>query len=296
MRSWLVGGGIALALSTSAAFADGMPGRTAIYQPPTHSWTGFYFGGNVGYGWGNADANLDSSLSQRTRVFRDFGGPAQTLVSDMTVAGPGFAAGASADVDGWLGGGQIGYNIQSQRWVFGVEADIQWSSQDGSLSVCSTTACGAGSSFASASYALDWFGTLRGRVGYLIDPKVLLYVTGGLAYGHLSSDYSAGIVNGPSATFSDDKTKTGWVLGGGAEWSIGKNLSVKAEYLYMDLGDIGGVSGSSSSQVVIPNEPQPGFATVVDTTANAALRSDFTDHIFRIGLNYKFGERYAPLK
>jgi hypothetical protein len=64
----------------------------------------------------------------------------------------------------------------------------------------------------------------------------------------------------------------------------------------MDLGDIGGVSGSSSSQSGHPERAATGLHDRLDTTANAALRSDFTDHIFRIGLNYKFGERYAPLK
>ena len=298
MRSWIVSGIVILLGSSGAAFADGMPRGQPLSQQAPHSWTGFYFGANAGYGWGQADTDLNASLTQRTRVFRAFGLPAQTLVSDVTTVDPAFLGSGTADVDGWLGGGQIGYNVQSQRWVFGIEADFQWTGQDGGTSVCSTPTCGAGSAFATANYELEWFGTLRGRAGYLIDPKFLIYATGGLAYGRVNADYTAGTVAGPSASFSDDSTRAGWVLGGGAEWSIGRNLSLKAEYLYMDLGDVGGASGSTSTTVVAPNVPQQGFTTVVDTTANAALSTRFTDQIFRIGLNYKFDDRrdYRPLK
>jgi outer membrane immunogenic protein len=273
-----------------------MPRRAVAYEP-AFSWTGFYFGANAGYSWGRADTDLAGSSSTRTRLIRDFGG-ANTLVSDNTTAGPAFIAGATADVDGWLGGGQIGYNWQAHRWVFGIEADIQATSEDGGVAFCSTVACGAGSAFATASYKLDWFGTVRGRLGHLLAPHALLYVTGGLAYGHLDADYTAGLVGGPSGVFSGDKTKAGWVIGGGAEWAIDRNWLLRAEYLYMDLGDIASAGGSATSTTIIPPFGNQPFTTVIDTTANAALRTEFTDHIFRVGLSYKFGccAYAAPLK
>jgi outer membrane immunogenic protein len=299
MRWSAIVGSVALALGASTgAIADGMPRGPAVYEQP-FSWTGFYVGVNGGYSWGRADTDLQASLSTRTRVFRAFGLPAQTLISDTTVAGPAFLASGKADVDGWLGGGQIGYNWQSQRWVIGIEADLQATGEDGSLSICSTGACAAGASFATASYKLDWFGTVRGRLGYLVDRRLLLYATGGLAYGHFESDYSAGVVGGPSSTLSDSSTKAGWVLGGGAEWAIDRNWLLRAEYMYMDLGNVGGAAGSTATTTVIqPNIPNQGFTTVIDTTGSASVRTDFTDQIFRVGLSYKFGDRraYAPLK
>lgn len=297
---WSAFGSIALALVLpSGVLADGMPRRApaaTTYEAP-FSWTGFYIGANAGYGWGQADTDVSAASSTRTRVFRAFGLPAQTLVSDTTVAGPAFAASGDADVDGWLGGGQIGYNWQSQRWVLGIEADLQATSQDGGDSFCSTAACGAGAVFANASYKLDWFGTVRGRVGYLVDRRALLYVTGGLAYGHFEADYSAGVVGGPSATISDDKTKAGWVIGAGGEWALDRNWFLKAEYLYMDLGNFSGATNSATTTVVLPNVPNQGLTTVVDSTSSASLRTDFTDQVFRIGLSYKFGAReHRPLK
>ena len=86
---------------------------------------------------------------------------------------------ATADVDGWVGGGHIGYNWQSQRVIYGLGTDFQWTGQDGSVSTCSAPCV------VTADYALEWFGTLRGRLGYLLEPRSLLYATGGLAYGHL---------------------------------------------------------------------------------------------------------------
>lgn len=104
-------------------------------------------------------------------MFRAFGQPAQALISDVTVPGPGATASGTADVNGWLGGAHLGYNWQSQRWVYGVEADLQWTGQDGDVAACLGAAC------AKVSYELDWFGTLRGRLGYLLQPRSLLYVT-----------------------------------------------------------------------------------------------------------------------
>ena len=219
-----------------------MPGRPVAYEAP-FSWTGFYIGANGGYSWNKADTDLTATSSQRTRVFRAFGLPAETLISDVTVAGPGIALGGAADVNGWIGGGQIGYNLQSKGWVFGIEADLQWSGEKGSNTSCSTVACGAGSTFLNASHGLDWFGTVRARAGVLLDKRFLADATGGLAVGHLSSDYTAGIVAGPTGTLSADKTKAGWVIGGGAEWAIHRKLLLKAEYLYMDLGDLNGREG-----------------------------------------------------
>ena len=255
MRRGTIGIGLALTLwSTAPANA---------YEPP-FAWTGLYVGVNAGYSWGRATADLDAS------------GAVGGVPFDVT-------ASRTAHVNGGLGGGQIGYNWQSQRWVYGVEADFQWTGQDGDVSACSGTAC------ATASYDLDWFGTVRGRVGYLLYPRALLYLTGGLAYGHLSADLSASAPPLGPVSISDSATRAGWVIGGGLEWAVRGNWMLRAEYLYMDLGSmqtkLGPISGS------IPDGEFP-----IAVSASGTVRTDFTDQIFRVGLSYKFGEAYAPLK
>ena len=263
------------------------------------TWTGPYIGIKAGYGWGDAGKDAAASSAQRTRVFRAFGFPSELLVTDETVAGPAVAGTLSADVDGWLGGGQIGYNWQANGLLIGVEADIQWTGQDGSSAVCTSAACAPGATYANASYDLDWIGTVRGRLGVLVDPAFLIYATGGWAFGHINADYEAGIVGGQTVSFSSDASRSGWVIGGGAEWLVHRNLTLKAEYLYMDLGSVDGGGFSTASQVITPNVPKRGFTTVTDTTFDGALRGRFAEQIFRVGLNYHFDEpeeRIAPLK
>ncbi|WP_371346909.1 outer membrane protein [Ancylobacter sp. IITR112] len=118
-------------------------------------------------------------------------------------------ADASPDVDGFLGGLQAGYNWQSGGpLVLGVEADIQYAD------------------VASSAFTLDYFGTVRARIGYAFD-QVLVYGTGGFAYGGGSYERLG---------LTDDRNHFGWTLGAGAEYALGNNWSVKGEYLYVDLG------------------------------------------------------------
>src|SRR5262245_42657607 len=252
MRRLSIGIGFALALCSTV--------QADAYERP-FAWTGLYVGVNAGYSWGRATAEVEVS----------------------TVGGPIGSASRSGDVNGWLGGGQVGYNWQSQRWVYGVETDFQWTGQDGDVSACLDLAC------AKASYELDWFGTLRGRIGYLLEPRSLLYVTGGLAYGHLSADFSASHPSLGTVTISDSSTRAGWVLGGGFEWAFDRNWMLRAEYLYVDLGTMQTKLGSISPQVPLAID-----AVILPTTAT--VRTDFTDQIFRLGVSYKFGDAYAPLK
>ena len=249
--------GIAFALSLASTVSAN------AYGPP-FSWTGLYVGVNGGYSWGRADLGVSGTV-----VVDDF--PIEGTVSDR------------ANVNGWLGGGQIGYNVQSKGWVFGVEADFQWTGQDGEVSGCFDLVC------AKASYDLDWFGTVRGRVGYLVFPDTLLYATGGLAYGRVNADFSVSHPTLGTISVSDSATKTGWVVGGGLEWALDRSWRVRAEYLYMDLGTMRTELGPVS--VTIPNGEFP-----INVSATGTARTDFTDQIVRVGLSYKFGEAYTPLK
>jgi outer membrane immunogenic protein len=171
---------------------------------------------------------------------------------------------------GWLGGGQLGFNWQPTRnLVVGGEADLQGTTQHDSVCLLS---CETPFQSVSAQQKLPWFATFRGRAGYASGP-VLFYLTGGLAVGEVRTDVQA--TNGSATTSASfDQTRAGWVFGGGIEAALAGNWSAKAEYLYMDLGRV--------SQTFL----SPGPFTPTLTTS---LASDVRDHVFRIGLNYRFG-------
>ena len=176
--------------------------------PPVYNWTGLYWGGNIGYSWGEAK--------------RDF-----------SVIGVGTASG-SEDIDGVIGGFQSGYNYQFGTWVVGFETDIQASGQKG------------GSTFnvrafplttVTTDHKLDWFGTSRSRLGFLWSPNVLAYGTFGVAYGRVKDSATITVAGLGSATGTFKDVKAGWTAGAGLESAWGGGWSVKLEYLYIDLGD-----------------------------------------------------------
>lgn len=119
---------------------------------------------------------------------------------------------------GFLGGVQAGYNWQSGRAVYGVEADFQGSAVEGFYT-----------QFNLANTKVGWFGTLRARVGYAPVDRVLVYGTAGLAYGSIRTDLFNGITG-------SSKTKAGWTVGAGAEYALDTNWTVRTEYLYTDFG------------------------------------------------------------
>ena len=299
MRSILFGTVAAIAVGAAPAAAADL-GRVPVKAPvmapvAVYNWTGFYIGGNVGYSWGRGSGDLagTATTTTRTRVFRTAG---PTLISDDTVVGaavPFIGTGSANNIDGIIGGGQIGYNWQSGPVLFGLEADFQGSGERGSSTFCQTLACPVGSLTGSVDHKLRWFGTVRGRAGWLPTDRVLLYVTGGLAYGQIDSDYSLGFLGAPLTGFSTKNTKAGYTIGGGIEGALWGNWTAKAEYLFMDLGNFGSGTGAATTtaSVNLLNTPQQGFNTVIDTstTASGAFSNRFRDHIFRVGINYRFG-------
>jgi outer membrane immunogenic protein len=148
----------------------------------------------------------------------------------------------SFDTSGGLVGGTIGYNWQMNQVVFGVEGDLDWSGLRGNAA-CAGTSCEARN---------DWLGTARARLGYAMG-RFMPYITGGAAFGNIKTT-----VAGVGST---NDTRTGWTLGGGLEYGLAGPWSIKAEYLYVDLGDSASVLGSSTN---------------------------FRTNIVRAGLNYRF--------
>jgi outer membrane immunogenic protein len=262
--------GIASLVTTSALAAD-LPARVytkaPVFVEPIYNWTGFYIGGNVGYSWGRS-----SDTSTLTNG-------AGTVL---------FSSADKSNLDGVVGGGQIGYNWQVQNWVWGLEADIQGTGERGSraytcpIGICTptTTIPGAlpiivpGPAVAVAlTQKIDWFGTVRARGGVLVAPKVLLYATGGLAYGEVNSSATIGLAG---TGFSANNTNVGWTVGAGVEGVIGGNWTAKLEYLYVDLGRM---SGSFTTPIAALGG---GFIT-------SNYSSRVTDNVLRVGVNYKFG-------
>jgi outer membrane immunogenic protein len=256
-----------ISLSSVASAAD-LPVKAPVYKAPVYKapvvapyiWTGFYAGANIGYSWGNANGNIsDPSLTL-------FGLPGSFPIS--------------LKPDGLIGGGQIGYNWQANNtWVFGLEADFQGSAEKDSTSFSDPWAAPNSPYTGTLAQTIEakilWFGTVRGRVGVLVTPTILLYGTGGLAYGGTSvsgSGIVAGAITGTSYTLSNSKTSVGWTLGAGVEGAIPNtsNWTWKLEYLYLDLGS---QSGSGMDAV---------FST------NYTWNVKFTDNIVRVGVNYRF--------
>lgn len=233
---------------------------------PVYSWTGFYLGGNIGYSWGLSDPNVnffDASAFQIARADGSFG------------------------MQGVIGGGQAGFNFQAGRWVVGAETDIQASGQRGTgnfpcaAGICSTSGLQVNEAL---TQKLEWFGTARGRLGFTITPTLLLYGTGGLAYGEVVTN---GVISDP-ASFSQNNLKTGWAAGGGIEAGLSRNWTVKLEYLYMDLGDVSS-NGLTATGILGPGVPHngPPIANHL-TTSFSASGPGITDNILRLGANYKF--------
>jgi outer membrane immunogenic protein len=241
----------ALLASAVGAQAADLPAKAPFYKAPVaaqvYDWTGFYFGANAGVGLGR-------SLSQ-------FGVPNGAV---------SFAERSRFGAAGAVGGGQIGYNWQFNNVVLGVEADLQGSGIEDNRSCelyCQPTSPGL---FARFDQKLDWFGTVRGRIGLASGP-VLSYVTGGFAYGGVRTsvtEFLPRAVSPTSTGFGD--TRTGWTIGGGVEAALGGNWTGKLEYLYLDLGTQSGA---------LPFAALPG----------QFISSDIREHIFRAGVNYRIG-------
>jgi outer membrane immunogenic protein len=230
-------------------------GNGAAYvPPPTSNWTGFYVGGNLGSGIGrDHTAYTLTAVGTSTELF-------------------------NLSPDGINGGVQAGYNWQSANWLFGLEADIQASSQrDNRACVQTCNPSGAPIIFAAYDARLPWFGTVRGRVGYSVG-STLFYATGGYAYGNVKTKISAAFLGAP-VTAEISNTRSGWTVGGGIETPftflvsvLGNNWTSKTEYLYVDLGTQTGAFTIPSGAAVV---------TAINST-------QVHEHIFRTGLNYHF--------
>jgi outer membrane immunogenic protein len=223
MKSKLIRSGLLAAAMLAAPFtasAADLPPPSykapAYVAPSYHTWSGFYVGLHAGYGFGTADW--------------------ATLATDP-------------EPSGFIGGGTLGYNLQTGSWVWGLEADLAYSGMKDDVACFGGQRC---------ETELTWFGTARGRIGYAGWSSMMPYITGGAAFGNVNYTRNAA---------EEKATKVGWTAGAGLEYAMWSSWSVKLEYLYADLG-------TYSCAICLPGV---GSADV-----------DVHAHIVRAGINYRF--------
>jgi outer membrane immunogenic protein len=267
----ILGIGVALALAGRANAAD-LPATTyktpAVVVSPAFNWSGFYVGANAGYG---KSANNDGVR------FTDFpaGSFANTFAIGQTPRAVGF------DPKGFIGGAEAGYNWQNGALVLGVEADISATGikDSGTFAFTGPISLGAPET-TTASSSLNWLATVRGRLGVAPTDRLLLFTTGGVAFGQMTNQASL-VASNPGLNFlatlngSDKSTRTGWVAGAGAQYALANNIFAKAEWLYYDLG-----THTFSASQLLNGATQP-----------FGLNSSFkiNGNIVRFGVDFRFG-------
>jgi len=223
-----------LMTAASSALAADLPSRRPpppVYTPPPplFTWTGFYVGGQIGYGWGR---------------------------SGTAIPGVSFT---SSNPNGVVGGAHVGYNYQVNQLVFGLEGDVDGTGISKSVfdPVTATT----------FGTRIPVEGSVRGRVGYAWD-RALFYATGGAAFADLEHSYIGGI---GAPYYNTSSGRVGWTVGGGVEYAITNNWSVRGEYRYSDFGH----QSDAVLGAVLP------------------VSNHITEHAVRVGFSYKF-DMYAP--
>ena len=213
-----------------------------LVKPGTYDWSGFYVGVNAGYSFVSVDP-----IYGEQDFARKYG-------------------------DGLTGGAQIGANWQVDRIVLGIEADLQKSNANG------TAVLDLAPSEQTIGVKLDWFATIRARVGYLVTDRALIYATGGPAMVRAETTIYTNFINtqmglAGQSTHVETENRSGWSIGAGGEFALAGNWSLKAEYLYADLG--------SKSHYYL--EPVGNGAFLENQTGGAVKFQTV-----RMGLNYRF--------
>jgi outer membrane immunogenic protein len=234
----------AIGLAASQASAADLPRKAPAYVPPPPppiTWTGCYIGGNIGGAFGRL--KLDTPVGEVSR-----------------------------DGSGFAGGGQIGcdYQFAGSGWVIGFRNmfDATSNNRDGTFTVTTGDRTATGT----VNFHNRWFDTLTARLGYAVQPAWLLYFQGGAVWSRVEADLTL-TTDAVNTASSGSDTKTGWTIGGGAEWMFAPHWSAFLEGNYMDFG--------SRDRVVF---------TPVDTACDAgcAFSTKATAATVLVGVNYRF--------
>lgn len=275
------------------AYAADLSTKAPVYKVtpanPSYNWTGFYIGANAGGAVSNSNTSIACLPQTFNLCIQTFAGA--TPIAALNAQFVSSAANSATFNGGsFTAGGQVGYNRQFGIFVAGVETDLNYNNLTESVSFTvplSNPGVFTDAFTQSISHRLDWYGTSRLRLGVTppaVD-RLLIYATGGLAYGRVTSNTS---MIDSQQTFvphagSISETRLGWTAGGGVEAAIAGHWTAKFEYLYMDLG-----TTNYSSQSVLAGTPIPFGGTY----RADGLQTNVTtkEHILRVGLNYKFDD------
>jgi outer membrane immunogenic protein len=279
MKKFLLGSAALVAMLAGPAMAADMPVRAPVLKAPppimaAYSWTGCYIGGNVG--WAHERDKLSTVV------------PATSNMNATAIAAITNAGRATISGDGVTGGGQAGCNWQNGSFVLGVEGDINFLDAKASRNTGNVLEPVSGRIVRSIDdVSKDWFATIRGRAGFAFD-RVLVYATGGAAIAQfkITKDFAWDFADGcPVVNVLNDchvggrnGTQTGWVAGGGVEWALSGNWSIKGEYLHADFGNQSYTTLNRGALF-----PQTG-----PVSQPAIHNVKATLDIARAGLNYRF--------
>jgi outer membrane immunogenic protein len=242
---------IALLALSIVLFAPAMAHAKA---EPAYNWSGFYAGVNGGLGTTNSTSDIG-------------------LVSGTLIPGNQVPSSVDLNSAGIIVGGQAGYNWNVMPLtVVGVETDFDYTNINSNNQAGGPT---DPSRIIRTAQNLEFFGTVRARAGYEVMPKLLVFGTGGLAYGmgRMETDLSrtGGCGGNNCQSGSKEEMLMGWTVGAGAEYALTNKVSIKAEYLHYDIGSI-------DFNMTDPNFPGNEFTS----------KTNFDGDIVRIGVNYSF--------
>jgi outer membrane immunogenic protein len=253
MTKWLMGLALALGFVSPALAQE-------------YNWTGLYLGVHAGYGWGEHEGD--------------------GKYEDFKVLDPETGA---FDVDGTLAGGQLGFNIQTGRFVFGLEGDGSWTGLEGAGSFASDANDNGTADYTwNIQTDVEWLASLRGRVGFLVTPALFLYGTGGVAWAGLDSSESV-ICHAEQCLAGNDpttvrakssETTIGWVAGAGGEWRFAPRWSLKVEWQHYEFDD---VNSHFKGTAYPDNDPLPAMPYASDSFPGSVVIDTA-----KVGLNYKF--------
>jgi len=281
MRFWAkkIAAGLLL-VSWAPAFAQAPPPPPPPMMMTGDLWSGLYAGANLGLAF---EGGNSYSLS-----------PTGCFVSAVAPCGGGVANnafrtfGGTDNGSGFVAGLQLGYNwMLGPSFLLGVETDFEYdgASSNTTVRVPALSAPLVGSAAYEVNQSQDYLGTIRGRLGFLPTPSLLLYGTGGFAYGNPGSKtYLNFTATTDTYLGSSSGVKTGWTAGGGAEWMLAPQWTVRAEYLYVDLGSSSYTDGCTTAPVCAGLVPAAAYHTSISNN----------EHVVRLAFNYHFNAPPPP--
>ncbi|WOJ89911.1 porin family protein [Methylocapsa polymorpha] len=257
----------AIALAGSAVAADlRAPAPAPVYAPAPYNWSGLYIGGQIGYAWGN--------LNSTPYGFAAPAGPLGTFL----LSGP-----FSGNPQGVIGGVHLGYNLQINQWLLGLEGDVDGTGLNRTVIAPTFFTPPLDAAFVNPGFGATVHttsplqGSIRLRAGFAWD-RALIYATGGAAFAGIKTTYSDFF-----GFDSISRTRAGWTVGGGVEYAVTDNWSVRAEYRYADFGRY--------NDYLINSFP----LTTAGVGLADAVHTHFTENRVQVGFSYKFGAAPAPI-